>query len=64
MLIETCHYSNFAFIDIVHSVVNFNCDFTLLPGVPFHYCQLNVSFVGESFIVFLETWVNCKGLSI
>ena len=26
--------------------------------------QINVSFVGETSIVFSETWVNCKVLSI
>ena len=50
MLIETCHYSNFAFIDIVHNIVNFDCDFILLPSVPVHYyfqtlnlnCELSI----------------------
>ena len=74
MLIETCHYSNVSFIDIVHRVVNFDFDFTLLPGVPVHSCfhtlnlnvscQFNVSFVDEAPIVFSMTWVNSKVLSI
>ena len=31
---ETCHYFNFTFIDIVHSIVNFDYDFIMLPGAP------------------------------
>ena len=73
MLIETCHYFNFTFIDIVHSIVNFDCDFTLLPSATnIHYnfqtkkdigsYQFYVSFVGETF--FLETCANFKLLPI
>ena len=30
------YYCNFAFINIVHSIVDFNYDFTLLLGAPDH----------------------------
>ena len=59
----------------LQNVVNFDYDHTLLTGAPhIHYyfqtriqivsCQVNVSFVGEAFIFFSKTWVNCKVLSI